>query len=326
MLTLPDRLQLDAEQRRALREAGAASHPACLALADAARAAVDAQRTPCGACAALDDAQAGYLAGRVAQRFAQLVAEHDGAGAAADQLEFGELLYHWRVDPGWIGLVDAVCARTCDDIQAALPAALARRWRGAVARRMQRDAIWQMSGYARAARHALARALRHPLRDPELGLYTREALDDLLGTAIERVHRHGGKLLVALVRAGAASSTSAAQPLRALVERLAPALRPTDLAFVYDASTVALVFEDLYSIDSVGPLFERLLHDTDASGAPLALAVGATAFPDDHHDAAALLRHAERALRAAGGAAELRLWQAGAGAAGSSLTHCTRPC
>ena len=306
MLTLPERLHIDGVQRRALRAAEIITRAPCAALAEAAHAAVDAQRAPCGACAALDDAQADYLAGCVAQRFAELVAEHDAEGSAAERLEAGELLFHWHVDPGWIGLVDQAYADACDTIEAELPAALRQPWRGAVAKRMQRDSIWQMSGYARAARCALAHARRHPLRDPELGVYAREALDDLLGAALERVRRHGGKLLVALIRVG--DATPVAQPLVALLARLAPALRPTDLGFVYDARTIALVLEDLYRIDSVEPLFERLLHDPDADAEPLPLSVGATVFPDDNHDAAALLRHAERALRATGGAAVLRWW------------------
>ena len=303
MQVLTDELRISGAERRALREVDHLFRET-ITVGDAVRRAIAMQRREGGACAALVDAQATYLAELTAQRFAEIVSEHDVADAATMQVDVGRLFFDWHVDPAWIGLVGCIISTISETIGETLPQSLSRDWRSGVAKRAHRDMIWQMTGYGRAAQHALARAVIHPLRDPVLGLYAREALNDMLRQAIERSRRHGAKLIVALVRVGAAPEI-AKQPLLALAKELPAALRAMDLSFAYDIRTIALVLEDLYRVECVQPLFERLRRGVAESGQ---VRVGVTVFPDDNNDATSLLSHAEHALTLCGEAAPVHFW------------------
>ena len=304
MHTLPDALRVSEVERQALREASHLIPEPITALRDAVLHAISTQRQDGGACTALVDAQATYLAELTTHRFAEIVGEHDVADAATSQVDVGRLYFDWHVDPAWIGLVACLTATLSEALGTTLPQSLRGDWRSGVAKRAHRDMIWQMTGYGRAAQQALAHAVLHPLRDPVLGLYAREALDDMLRQATERARRHGAKLIVALARVDAAPEC-ARQSLLALAKELPAALRAMDLSFVYDSRTVALVLEDLYRVECVEPLFERLQRNVAGAGM---LRIGVTVFPDDHGDAAALLRHAERALTHCSDASPVRFW------------------
>ena len=171
--------------------------------------------------------------------------------------------------------------------------------RGGVGERRRLADLFDLLTYRR--RHAAL--LRDAGRDAGTGALPERHLGALGATRLRRAQAHGHCLGVVLLEVQPAAGRPL--PLRALAEALALGLRVDDLVFRYGPSGFALLLEGLPAAAAAalgerlrGTLAERLSEAGPGQPAPRVHAAAATG-PVGGEDFPALLRRAEKALRAA---------------------------
>ena len=310
MQILMEFLQLTADEVRALAQFAPQLLSGLDAFATTLGEHIDAQALDDGGLAALGSDQRRALTAMQADHYRELLAPAYTPELQHHMVEVGALYYRWGLPPMWIMTMSALFAAEFEAFAADLSLAQRRPLMGALYKRLRRDEAWQMEGYRQAAESVRRKLERSPLRDALTGSLNREALQEMLPSALDRARRHGSKVMVGMLEFDDFSGLVAAQGsavgdtvLQQLADRLRNALRKTDLVVRLDGDRFALVLEDIYRIEAVAPLLERLqldlnlpytLSDTVIWQCPLS--VGITVFPDDNVDAPDLLRHAQQAM------------------------------
>ncbi|WP_081857940.1 GGDEF domain-containing protein [Thiomonas sp. FB-Cd] len=310
MQILMEFLQLTADEGQAL----AACAPQLLsrleAFAKTIAEQIQAQADDEGAVAGLSKDQRLELATMQADHYRELLASEYTPQLQHRMVEIGALYYRWGLPPMWIMTTSSLFAAEFETFAADLSLAQRRPLMGALYKRLRRDEAWQMEGYRQAAERVRRQLERSPLRDALTGSLNGDALREMLPSALARARRHGSKVLVGLLEFDDFSALTAAQGnavgdavLQQLADRLRNALHKTDLVVRLEGDRFAVILEDIYRIEAVAPLLERLqmdlnlpytLSDTVLWQCPLS--IGITVFPDDNVDAPELLRHAQQAM------------------------------
>ncbi len=310
MQILMEFLQLTADEVQAL----AAGAPQLLSRLDAFAktftAQIEAQAADEGALAGLGKDQRLELTTMQADHYRELLASEYTPQLQNRMVQIGALYYRWGLPPMWIMTMSSLFAAEFETFAADLSLAQRRPLMGALYKRLRRDEAWQMEGYRQAAERVRRQLERSPLRDALTGSLNRDALQEMLPSALARARRHGSKVMVGMLEFDDFSGLIAAQGnavgdgvLQQLADRLRNALRKTDLVVRLEGDRFAVVLEDIYRIEAVAPLLERLqldlnlpytLSDTVLWQCPLS--IGITVFPEDNVDVPELLRHAQRAM------------------------------
>ena len=310
MQILMEFLQLTADEVQALAQCAPQLLSRLEAFAAALGKHIDAQATDDGALRVLGKDQRLALAAMQAEHYRELLGAEYTPQLQHRMVEVGALYYRWGLPPMWIMTMSSLFAAEFETFAADLSLAQRRPLMGALYKRLRRDEAWQMEGYRQAAEHVRRQLERSPLRDALTGLLNGDALQEMLPSALARARRHGSKVMVGMLEFDDFSGLIAAQGnavgdavLQQLADRLRNALRKTDLVVRLEDDRFALVLEDIYRIEAVAPLLERLqldlnlpytLSDTVIWQCPLS--IGITVFPDDNVDAGELLRHAQQAM------------------------------
>ena len=172
------------------------------------------------------------------------------------------------------------------------------------------DGVLIVAHDATARKHLDAQAIKSGLRDPLTGLHNRVQLFERIEAAMAMAHRTGRMVGLIFVDIDNFKQINDSEGhdlgdaiLIAVANRLASAVRQTDIVFRYGGDEMVILAPGIVYSGDLAVLADRLRHAfeapiemSDGRAFPVTLSMGGAVSPEDAKDPAGLLRCADQAM------------------------------